>query len=428
MVPALFDDAEKDGLASGVRDAAVAAGLDDSREGLWNFFVDRCRANLHVVLAMSPVGEALRTRCRRAGGAGRHAQPGALPGLASQLLALLAGGGWWALRRFQGARRVGCFGGLLHSADCMHIPPRNFPGLVNNTVIDWFEPWPEQVGGAAHCAQGNHSFGGGDAPIWAGRPNAPLLLRAPRPALPHAKPHPRLRPATRAPVPATRAPSPATRAPAPQALESVASAFLAGDDLPDALRAGVVAHMVGVHQSVRAFSSRFEAQLRRHNYVTVGAAGGLRGWEIAGLPPPGLLRRLKRPRRCFNRRAMRGMHYWLCVHHNDDKRPETNNSNPPPPQPKNYLDYISTYRRLLSTQRRGNEDMAARLTGGLAKLEQAATEVDALQRELSQARVVVQAATEECNHLLEVRAWRFDSLQDRSENERVQPHDEHRPF
>ena len=41
--------------------------------------------------------------------------------------------------------------------------------------------------------------------------------------------------------------------------------------------------------------------------------------------------------------------------------------------------------------------------GGLSKLEQAATEVDALQKELSQARVVVKAATEECNQLLEVR-------------------------
>jgi hypothetical protein len=38
----------------------------------------------------------------------------------------------------------------------------------------------------------------------------------------------------------------------------------------------VVEHMVGVHQSVRRYSSRFEHQLKRHNYVTVGLA---RGWE-----------------------------------------------------------------------------------------------------------------------------------------------------
>lgn len=64
MVPALYDDGEKEALAAGVRDEVVALGLDDSREGLWRYFVERARANLHVVLAMSPVGEALRTRCR----------------------------------------------------------------------------------------------------------------------------------------------------------------------------------------------------------------------------------------------------------------------------------------------------------------------------------------------------------------------------
>jgi hypothetical protein len=85
MVPALFEDAEKDALLSGIREARTAAGLPDHKEACWATFVDECRNNLHVVLAMSPVGETLRTRCR------------------------------------------------------------NFPGMVNNTVIDWFEPWPEQV-------------------------------------------------------------------------------------------------------------------------------------------------------------------------------------------------------------------------------------------------------------------------------------------
>lgn len=64
MVPALYDDGEKDALASGCRDEVTAKGLDDSRDCLWRYFVEKCRTNLHVVLAMSPVGEALRTRCR----------------------------------------------------------------------------------------------------------------------------------------------------------------------------------------------------------------------------------------------------------------------------------------------------------------------------------------------------------------------------
>ena len=56
-----------------------------TREALWNAFAERCRRNLHVVLAMSPVGEDLRRRCR------------------------------------------------------------NFPALVNNCTIDWFDPWPAQA-------------------------------------------------------------------------------------------------------------------------------------------------------------------------------------------------------------------------------------------------------------------------------------------
>ena len=64
VVPSLFDDAEKDALVAAVRDAALAAGVDDARPALWRFFADRCRANLRVALAMSPAGEALRTRCR----------------------------------------------------------------------------------------------------------------------------------------------------------------------------------------------------------------------------------------------------------------------------------------------------------------------------------------------------------------------------
>ncbi len=91
---------------------------------------------------------------------------------------------------------------------------------MNNTVIDWFEPWPEQ------------------------------------------------------------------------ALESVAATFLGAEDLPGGLRPGIVAHMVGVHQSVRAFSARFEAQLRRHNYVTVRARALGLGRACRCLPsaPPAPIR------------------------------------------------------------------------------------------------------------------------------------------
>jgi len=82
MVPALYEQDEKDALCNTVRTAVRHAGLPETPDNLWNFYVNRCRDNLHIVLAMSPSGSKLRLRCR------------------------------------------------------------NFPGLVSNAVIDWFFPWP----------------------------------------------------------------------------------------------------------------------------------------------------------------------------------------------------------------------------------------------------------------------------------------------
>lgn len=98
MVPALYDDSEKDGLINSVRPEVERKGLLATKESCWAYYVQKCRNNLHVVLAMSPVGETLRTRCR------------------------------------------------------------NFPGMVNNTVIDWFEPWPEQVDALTHPVIPSHSI------------------------------------------------------------------------------------------------------------------------------------------------------------------------------------------------------------------------------------------------------------------------------
>lgn len=85
MVPALFADEEKEAILGQVRDEAVRNGASQAKESVWQFFISKCSNNLHIVLAMSPVGDTLRTRCR------------------------------------------------------------NFPGLVNNAIIDWFMPWPEQA-------------------------------------------------------------------------------------------------------------------------------------------------------------------------------------------------------------------------------------------------------------------------------------------
>ena len=82
---ALFDQDEKDAAANGVRKEVKAAGLADTNDTCWDFYVAKCRDNLHLVLAMSPSGDKLRTRCR------------------------------------------------------------NFPGLISNAIIDWFFPWPEEA-------------------------------------------------------------------------------------------------------------------------------------------------------------------------------------------------------------------------------------------------------------------------------------------
>ena len=85
VVPNLFLKDELPAIFDAVRKPALNAGYDETSDALWNFFIDRVRANLHVVLAMSPIGETLRDRCRM------------------------------------------------------------YPGLVNCTTIDWFHTWPAEA-------------------------------------------------------------------------------------------------------------------------------------------------------------------------------------------------------------------------------------------------------------------------------------------
>nr|CCC89964.1 unnamed protein product [Trypanosoma congolense IL3000] len=85
MVPALFTEEEKEPLYNSVLPDLEANKLAPSKDNKWTAFVSRCRDNLHVVLSMSPSGDVLRTRCR------------------------------------------------------------NFPALINNTTIDWFQKWPSQA-------------------------------------------------------------------------------------------------------------------------------------------------------------------------------------------------------------------------------------------------------------------------------------------
>jgi hypothetical protein len=79
-----------------------------------------------------------------------------------------------------------------------------------------------------------------------------------------------------------------------QALQSVASAFLEDEELPNALRPAIVEHMMLVHQSVRHFSARFAEELRRHNYVTVSVeAAATTLLFMQAIPPrPDCIKRL----------------------------------------------------------------------------------------------------------------------------------------
>lgn len=85
IVPTLFNDDDKDQIIGQCRNAARDSGYGISKDNVWSYFVNECCKNLHVVLSMSPSGEILSKRCR------------------------------------------------------------SFPGLVNNTCIDWIFPWPVQA-------------------------------------------------------------------------------------------------------------------------------------------------------------------------------------------------------------------------------------------------------------------------------------------
>ncbi|CAM9180031.1 unnamed protein product [Ectocarpus fasciculatus] len=85
VVPNLFGKDDLPAILDAVRKPAVQAGLDETPDVLWNFFIEKVRSNLHVILAMSPIGDSLRFRCRM------------------------------------------------------------YPGLVNCTTIDWFHTWPAEA-------------------------------------------------------------------------------------------------------------------------------------------------------------------------------------------------------------------------------------------------------------------------------------------
>ena len=84
-IPDLFADDEVENIVNQVRNEAKSAGIVDTWENCWQFFIDRVRKQLKVVLCFSPVGSTLRVRGRK------------------------------------------------------------FPAIVNCTSINWFHDWPQEA-------------------------------------------------------------------------------------------------------------------------------------------------------------------------------------------------------------------------------------------------------------------------------------------
>jgi hypothetical protein len=59
-----FPEDERSGLINSVSKEVKEKGLPDSKDAMWSYYIEQCRDNLHIILAMSPVGDDLRRRCR----------------------------------------------------------------------------------------------------------------------------------------------------------------------------------------------------------------------------------------------------------------------------------------------------------------------------------------------------------------------------
>ncbi|CDS41066.1 dynein heavy chain [Echinococcus multilocularis] len=84
-VPNLFKADEFEEVSNAIIDQAKKQGMDESPQSIYRYFIERVRANLHIVLCMSPIGDPFRDRMRM------------------------------------------------------------YPGFVNCTTIDWFSEWPNDA-------------------------------------------------------------------------------------------------------------------------------------------------------------------------------------------------------------------------------------------------------------------------------------------
>ena len=64
-VPNLYAPEDIEDVVSNLGPEAKKAGIPETSADIFRFFIDRVRNNLHVVLCMSPIGEAFRNRIRQ---------------------------------------------------------------------------------------------------------------------------------------------------------------------------------------------------------------------------------------------------------------------------------------------------------------------------------------------------------------------------
>lgn len=81
----MYTEEDKMNIINAIRPKVKGEGKPDSPEDCWVWYIEKIKSNLHVCICFSPVGDLFRTRARR------------------------------------------------------------FPGLINCTVIDWFQSWPDEA-------------------------------------------------------------------------------------------------------------------------------------------------------------------------------------------------------------------------------------------------------------------------------------------
>ncbi len=131
-----------------------------------------------------------------------------------------------------------------------------------------------------------------------------------------------------------------------QALRSVAKGYIAENrKIPDTYKDEINDHVVHVHESMRHYTQEFLTILRRRNYIT----------------------------------------------------------------PKHYLDYVTTYIRLLDEKSSFITNQIARYSDGIGKIDDAAAQIELLRIDVEKTKVEAMKAARNCDDVMaDIEACKFD--------------------